>query len=134
MSPQAQIAFLAEEFAAGRYDWLMTGYCYPLPLYLNGSLMVAYSGTEAVEFFESLHALLQGRNLGPLEGQLALVDAPQNNRFRMLTNWSCASPAGRVAIMQTNCFNRGTWTAHVTEMVQIELQDSSISQRLQSAA
>jgi hypothetical protein len=134
MLPRAHIAFIAEEFAAGRYDWLTTGYCYPLPLYLNASLMVASCGTEAVEFFESLHALLQGRNLGPLEGQLVLVDAPQNNRFRMLMNWSCASPSGRVPIMQTSCFNRGTWTAHITEMVHIELQDSSISQRLKAAA
>ena len=134
MLPQAQITFLAEEFAAGRYDWLITGYCYPLPIYLNGSLMVAASGTEAVEFFESLHALLQGRNLGPLEGQLILVGTPQNNRFQMLTNWSCASPSGLVPIMQTNCFNRGTLTDHVTEMVHIELQDSCISQRLKSAA
>lgn len=134
MSSDAEIAAIAAAFTAGRFDWLTTGYSYPLPIYLDGGLMVAANSSEAISFFQSLLRLLQSDGLGTVEGHLASVAVPHNNRFQMQTSWVWNGQLGRVPVMQTNCFNRGTWASHVTEMVQITLHHAQLAARLKVAA
>ena len=134
MSPDAEIATIAAAFTAGQFDWVITGYSYPLPIYLDGGLMVATNSSDAVNFFQSLLTLLQSDGLGFVEAHLDPVAAPQNGRFEMQTRWVWNGQLGRVPVMQTNCFNRGTWASHVTEMVQITLHHSKLAARLKTAA
>jgi hypothetical protein len=78
----------------GRYDLLVPDYDAPLPVWIDGTKLVACTQEELFLLCYTFHELLTARGVMRLEANVTAEELPRNGRFRVWVSWKDSTHSG----------------------------------------
>ena len=83
----SQLRNRAAWLMAGHYDRIVAEYCFPLPVHLDGSRVIARSAAEATAMLSLQRAAFMERGVIALKPSVTAMDLPRGGRFRIWVDW-----------------------------------------------
>jgi hypothetical protein len=83
---------LAQHFNASDFAALAEGYVFPLPVQVDGELLVLHSAAEMVMAIAQYRAVNVAAGLVPSAPRIVAIDLPRNGRFRLWVDWHYGAP------------------------------------------
>jgi hypothetical protein len=83
---------LAQHFNASDFAALAEGYVFPLPVQVDGELLVLHSAAEMVIAIAQYRAVNVAAGLVPSAPRIVAIDLPRNGRFRLWLDWHYGAP------------------------------------------
>lgn len=108
----------AELLLSGQFNRMITGYVFPLPVFLHSSRLVLQAPDHAMLILAHLRAALVDRGVVALRPSVSAIDLPSAGRFRVWVDWhEIAFPPEATRISQAVYYCRATKLGPQTEMV-----------------
>jgi hypothetical protein len=106
-----------EMLLSGQIDEMITGYQFPLPVFLQTKRMILQSSDEVRSILYFLRDALLERGVVALRPQINAIDLPRNGRFRVWVDWhELAMPAEGTRMSSVIYYCRETSTGVQVEM------------------
>jgi hypothetical protein len=113
----AYLCSRGELLLSGQIDEMITGYHFPLPVFLQTKRMILHSSDEVRSILCFLREALLARGVVALRPQINAIDLPRNGRFRLWVDWhELAIPAQGTSISSVIYYCRQTGSGVQVEM------------------
>ncbi len=89
----AMIQRITRHFNAGNLVAMAEAYVFPLPVHMNGNMIVLRTPSELVQALALYRDLNLAEALFPSAPRIVAIDVPRNGRFRLWVDISYGSPA-----------------------------------------
>jgi hypothetical protein len=110
---------MARQFNGGQFLDLAEDYVFPLPVQVNGDLIVLHSPADMAAALANYRDQNTAQGLTPSYPQIVAVDLPRNGRFRVWVDWTYTPDAGPEALRTKNLYFCSTIGSRIQiEMVQ----------------
>jgi hypothetical protein len=108
-----------DNLMAGRYDMLIPDYDAPLPVWIDGTKMVARTQEELFLLCYSFHEMLTAHGVTDLRANVTAEELPRNGRFRVWVSWSATkSRDTKVCLTNTTYYCRRDFDRLRVQMVE----------------
>jgi hypothetical protein len=114
---QALVSRMAEQFNTANFLGLAEVYVFPLPVQVNGQLVVLQTSGAMVEALAHYHRQNTAQGLAPSNPQIVALDLPRNGRFRLWVDWTYGANAGPNAARTQNLY----YCSAIGARIQIEM-------------
>lgn len=132
----AQLRSRGDLLLSGRIDELLSGYLYPLPVFLPQQRMVLQGPNEAQAAFAILRRVLVQGGVVALQPQVKAVELPRSGRFRVWVDWQeLALQDDKLSTSSVIYYCRATPLGPLIEMVNYtHLSMPELNQQFQALA
>jgi hypothetical protein len=108
---------MAAQFNAGEFHALSADYVFPLPVQVNGSLVVLHTPSDMAVALANYRDQNTSQGLSPSYPNIVAIDLPRNGRFRLWVDWTYTPDSGPEASRTQNLY----FCSLVGTRIQIEM-------------